>query len=191
MKDKLLRLFWGLVAGAVFVGGILGFGRAVNWVHAHDSLAGFSSLAFKGVLLVVICAVLFLIAKVFLYFNNQAARKEVEAVFPPDLWPFIYQAPLAKAVVERREDQIDGLRFLPQQTRLQCVNAPVHQGITPLHIAAALGRTKFCTRLLDYGADLQARDIHGQTPLDYATRFGQEKVCRLLQDAAQDALRKP
>ena len=180
-KDIFWLLFWGIIAGAVFVGCILGFGSFVNWLNTAKN-APMSAMGFKIALLVVICVVLFVLFKVALVFNNKITHKQAAKVFPPELLNFIYKAPVAKAVVQQREDQLDGLRFLPQDACAQAVNAPVHDGITPLHIAAALGRKKFCARLLKLGADLQSKDIHGQTPADYAARFNQQETLQFLQN---------
>ena len=181
MKDKLLLLFWGLLAGAVFVGCIWGFGRMVNWINAQSSSLPVSPYLFKAGLLAVIGVVLVGIGKIFLFFNRKNSYQQAAKIFSPELLNSIYKAPLAQAVVEQREDKLDGLRFLPEPTRLECVNAPVHEGITPLHIAAGLGRKKFCVRLLRYGADIQLRDQAGLTPLDYAARFGRQDTWRFLQ----------
>lgn len=181
MKDKLLLLFWGLLAGAVFVGCILGFGSAVNWINAQGSALPVSAGFFKVGLLAVICGVLFGVGKIFLFFNHKNTRQEAEKIFPPEVVSAIYKAPIAKAVLEQREDQLQGVLFLPEQTRLQCLNAPIYNGITPLHIAAALGRRKFCIWLLKYGAAANAKDNAGKTPLDYAAQFNQPQILQLLQ----------
>ena len=167
MKDKSLLLFWGLLAGAVFVGCILGFGGAVNWINAHHA-AGISAGYVKTGLVLVICGAFGILFKVGLYFNNKITRKQAEKVFPPQLLVHIYQSPLAKAVVQQREDKLDELRFLPEQTRAACVNAPVQGGITPLHIAAECGLDSMCRHLLKCGARIDARDNFGGTPLHAA-----------------------
>lgn len=180
IKDIFWLLFWGLVAGAVFVGCILGFGSAVNWINAHRT-AGIPADYVKTGLVLVICGALAALFKVGLYFNNKITRKQAEKVFPPEMLIRIYQSPLAKAVVQQREDKLDELRFLAEPAREACVNAPVYGGITPLHIAAALGRKKFCIRLLKYGADLRIKDDQGLTPADYAARFHQPETLACLQ----------
>ena len=186
IKDIFWLLFWGALAGAVFVGCILGFGAMVNWLNANSpSLV--SPGYFKVGLGVVMCVVLFGIFKIGAYFNHKITRRQAEQIFPPDFIPFIYKAPLAKAVVEHRHDRLDDLRFLPEEARCQAVNAPVHNGVTPLHIAAALGRKEFCAKLIKYGADVQARDNAGQTPLDYAVRFGQPETEALLRKAQDNS----
>lgn len=180
-KDIFWLLFWGIIAGTVFVGCILGFGQAINWLNSMKETP-LSSMGFKVALLVFILAVLAVLFKIALVFNNKITHKQAAKVFPPELLDFIYQAPVARAVVQQREDQLDGLRFLPDEARIQAVNAPVHNGITPLHVAAALGRKKFCVRLLKLGANLQAKDANGQTPADYAARFNQQETLQFLQN---------
>ncbi|MDR2172403.1 MAG: ankyrin repeat domain-containing protein, partial [Planctomycetaceae bacterium] len=41
-----------------------------------------------------------------------------------------------------------------------------NNGETPLHDAAERGRPEMLTILLEAGADVNAKDIHGMTPLD-------------------------
>lgn len=180
IKDIFWLLFWGILAGAVFVGCILGFGSLVNKINAQGSTE-ISLIDFKIGLFVVICVVLLVLFKIALVFNNKITYKQAAKVFSPELLNFIYKAPLAKAVVEQREDKIDNLRFLTEDTRIQAINAPIHNGITPLHVAAALGRTKLCARLLALGADLQAQDNAGKTPTDYAAFFNRPKTLQFLQ----------
>ncbi len=180
IKDRLWLLFWGILAGAVFVGCILGFGSLVNKINAQGS-AGISLIDLKIGLFAVICVVLWVLFKIALVFNNKITHKQAAKVFSPELLNFIYKAPLAKAVVEQREDKMANLRFLPEDTRIQAINAPIHNGITPLHIAAALGRTKFCAKLLALGADLQTQDAGGKTPADYAALFNRQETFQFLQ----------
>lgn len=85
MKDKLLLAFWGLVAGAVFVGCILGFGSVVNWINAQGSALPVSAQVFKVGLLFVIVLVLVGMGKVFLVFNRKKAREEAEKIFDAEL----------------------------------------------------------------------------------------------------------
>ena len=53
-------------------------------------------------------------------------------------------------------------------------------GMTPLHRAAANGMTGVCGRLLDLGADVNARDRAGRTPMDLARRHGHAAAAELL-----------
>ncbi|KAM3132049.1 hypothetical protein pb186bvf_015793 [Paramecium bursaria] len=48
------------------------------------------------------------------------------------------------------------------------VNQQSNQKITPLHIAASLGRLKLAKSLLEYGADPYIKDELGQTAVDRA-----------------------
>ena len=73
MKDKLLLLFWGILAGAAFVGCILVFGQGMNWINARGSFT-VPPLYFKIGLLLVMVAVLFLLAKMWIFFNGKITR---------------------------------------------------------------------------------------------------------------------
>jgi len=53
-------------------------------------------------------------------------------------------------------------------------------GMTPLHRAAVYGLTGISRRLLDLGADVNARDRDGRTPLDCARRHGHAAAAELL-----------
>ena len=180
IKDKLLLLFWGLLAGAVFVGCILGFGLLVNWINAQYASSVHPSLIKFG-LRVVIFAVLFGLFKAWKYWNNKLTHKQAAEVFSPELLECICKVPLAKAVVERQHGKINELVNLTDEARFQAVNTPVCNGLTLLHIAAALGRTKCCEKLLILGADLQAQDANGKTPADYAALFNRQETLQYLQ----------
>ncbi len=179
LKDIFWLLFWGIIAGVVFVGCILGFGSFVNWLNTAQN-APMSATLFSTALGIFICSLLFLLFKVAAIFHNKVTYRNAAKIFSPELLRFIYRAPLAKAVVQQREDQIDSLRLVPEYTRIQTLNAPVHEGITPLHIAAALGYRKICVKLIVQGANPRARDAQGKTPLDYAVRFHQTETWELL-----------
>ena len=42
------------------------------------------------------------------------------------------------------------------------------EGVTPLHVAAARGNHELCGSLVEWGADIAARDANGMIPLDFA-----------------------
>ena len=54
------------------------------------------------------------------------------------------------------------------------------RGMTLLHRAAVYGRTGIALRLLDLGADVNARDFEGRTPLDCARRHAHPPAAALL-----------
>jgi hypothetical protein len=57
-------------------------------------------------------------------------------------------------------------------------------GRTPLHHAAADGRLDLMQRLIDAGADLQAKDpVYDATPLEWAAFFGRDEAAALLKAA--------
>ncbi len=51
---------------------------------------------------------------------------------------------------------------------------------TPLHYAAAMGKTSVVKALLEQGASIKARNENGRTPLHRAAWFGQHDVMRVL-----------
>jgi hypothetical protein len=53
-------------------------------------------------------------------------------------------------------------------------------GWTPLHSAACFGHSEVSRLLLQYQADINARNNDGQSPLHYASKEGQVNVARLL-----------
>jgi uncharacterized protein len=55
---------------------------------------------------------------------------------------------------------------------------------TPLHIAAAMGKTKAVEALVALGADLTIKDAKGRTPLDAAERAGLTDAAAFLRRAA-------
>jgi hypothetical protein len=62
------------------------------------------------------------------------------------------------------------------------INAPSRQGLTPLHVAAALGLGEVVQVLLSRGADASLRDegFAHATPRDYAVQAGHQGVADLL-----------
>jgi len=59
-------------------------------------------------------------------------------------------------------------------------------GLTALHYAAALGKSKAADALILDGADVDARDIHGITPLHLAAAGGHTAIVTLLVGAGAD-----
>ena len=65
------------------------------------------------------------------------------------------------------------------------VNARTRDEVqTPLHIAAAMGKTKAVEALVALGADLTIKDSKGRTPLDAAERAGLTDAAAFLRRAA-------
>ncbi len=178
LKDILLLLFWGLVGGAVFVGCILGFFFLWN---SFLSKLPIGSLALP-LLGIVIVGTTIAIA---VFANRQLTRKnwtQAAQFFSPTLLQEMQESGLHRAVIEQREDIIDQLRFYPLNMRQTATNASISNGLTPLHLAAMMGRKKFCKRLLKFGADPTAKDSNGLTPLDYAKKFNETEVIKLLEN---------
>ncbi|KAM0256388.1 hypothetical protein ACHAQJ_005039 [Trichoderma viride] len=66
------------------------------------------------------------------------------------------------------------------------VNIEAKNEITPLHKAAWSGKTDVVKRLLDLGADIEARNKHDNTPLHDAARSGKTDMVKLLLDRGAD-----
>ena len=68
------------------------------------------------------------------------------------------------------------------------VDATDDVGETPLHLAAAAGRTLAAQRLLEHGARVDAPSQHGYTPLHMAAQHGHLATAELLLQALTLAL---
>jgi ankyrin repeat protein len=55
-------------------------------------------------------------------------------------------------------------------------------GDTDLHLAADGGRIEVVALLVAQGADVNAKNHHGQTPLDLAAENGHEDIVQLLKE---------
>ena len=53
-------------------------------------------------------------------------------------------------------------------------------GQTPLHWVVANGDILAMQLLMEYGADVNARDEEGETPSEFGSRFGQHEIVKLL-----------
>jgi len=53
---------------------------------------------------------------------------------------------------------------------------------TPLHFAAFRGRREMCQSLLNYGANVNARNARGCTPLSYAEHLKNTNTSKLLKE---------
>lgn len=60
-----------------------------------------------------------------------------------------------------------------------------YDGRTPLHLAAAQGRTEAVAFLLEHGAAPDVKDRFGNTPLTEAERQGRHEILSMLRDAAE------
>eukprot|EP01041_Mallomonas_annulata_P002200 gene2200-4279_t len=60
------------------------------------------------------------------------------------------------------------------------VNAKTSTGITPLHCAAVKGHVNILIFLLQYGADVELRDVEGNTPFILALYMQRSEVCQML-----------
>ena len=65
------------------------------------------------------------------------------------------------------------------------VNAADVLQITPLHLAAGIGRTDLAQLLIENGADVNAKNARGHTPLDLAANNGHTDIVKLLEESAK------
>jgi ankyrin repeat protein len=88
--------------------------------------------------------------------------------------------------IRRPEDRTDLEAFLARHPGAVNVQyGPFCE--TPLHSAARRGREDVAPVLIAHGADLRARDKHGETPIQVAATFGQARVMTLLLAAGANA----
>ena len=66
----------------------------------------------------------------------------------------------------------------------------VYGGYSPLHLATTYGTLASMQVLLDAGADVTARTVHGVTPLHNAARYGTLAIIQVLLDAGADVMAK-
>ncbi len=59
---------------------------------------------------------------------------------------------------------------------------------TPLHVAAQFGQERVCKRLIEEGADIEARTVDGLTPLHVAATNSSNKVCKFLVSCGADVM---
>ncbi|MHC4273664.1 MAG: acyltransferase family protein [Planctomycetota bacterium] len=96
------------------------------------------------------------------YGNLDAVRGHVERGASLDHEEPIYgQSPLGWAVIGDRPEVIDYLLEAGADP-----SAKYRDRNTALHTAAFFGRAEAAARLLDAGADVNARNVYGETPLD-------------------------
>jgi cytohesin len=105
------------------------------------------------------------------------------------------KTPLVLAVENGHEDAVKALLRLGADVELKAKTSPHNtraildsesQERTPLHVAAALGRTGLAKLLLDSGASLKARDESRETPLHVAAAGNHVEAVRLLLEHGAD-----
>ncbi len=103
------------------------------------------------------------------YGDLEAIRMHVERGASLDAEEPIYgQSPLAWAVIGGQQDVVDYLLDAGANA-----SARYRDQNTALHTAAFFGRAEAASRLLETGADVNARNVYGETPLD-SMRHGRE-----------------
>lgn len=95
----------------------------------------------------------------------------------PNLPDMLGWTPLMRAVANQRAPIVEILL----RSEHIAVNASDTDGLSALHIAAALGDIGLTRRLLAHGADTQARDGRGNTPAMLAEQAQHEAVSELLE----------
>lgn len=91
----------------------------------------------------------------------------------------VLQRPLDAAEVRLLADaQLADLRDFARSDRLHAVDS---KSDTPLHIAARCGKLAVCDLLIQYGADPNARNAHGETASEVAAAEGHVGLSELLQ----------
>ena len=83
--------------------------------------------------------------------------------------------PLHRAILEQAD--LDYIKILLQSID---VNQPGNYAETALHLAASQGNLELVKMLLDYQADVQAKNIQGWTPLHLAALTGQIEAIQVL-----------
>jgi ankyrin repeat protein len=63
-------------------------------------------------------------------------------------------------------------------------------GRTPLHCAAASGRTEVVRLLLERGADPHVRGKDGKTPSEWGSERGHHEIVQLLSDCDASSVKK-
>ncbi len=179
-KDTLLLLFWGLIAGACFVGCILGFGYCVNHVGPWFEKMGLPS----GIVLVglagVITGAVSLIAWVWTK-THKGYWQTADKMFPQEVRFKLRSNPLAKAVLDGNDWKIMQQMGKKQAHWAQVSNQIIARGMTALHIAVAVENKSACETLLYYKADPLRPDQRGRTPLDYAAQTRNQNILNLLE----------
>ena len=188
LKDILLLLFWGIVAGVFFVGCILGF----MWMFNHmGEIFSFSSIqnptgrsilecVALGLLAGVIGGALKLISWIWAKTHKnywEAAQK----IFPQEVLHKIHTTPLAKAVLDGNDWELVQLMGKKSNRWAVLSNEPVLGGMTPLHIAVAVENVSACKTLLQLKADPLRPDDNGLSPLNYAMQANRVTLIKLLE----------
>ena len=184
LKDTFLLLFWGLIAGAFFVGCILGFGYCVNHVGPLLEKMGLPS----GLVLVglagVITGTVSLIAWIWTK-THKGYWETADQIFPQEVRFKLRSNPLAKAILDGNDWKIMQLMGKNRANWTSLSNQMVANGLTPLHLAVGVENKSACETLLYFKADPLHPDAQGKIPIDYARVTRNQAIIKLLEKYAK------
>uniref|UniRef100_A0A061R0R8 Cd4-specific ankyrin repeat protein n=1 Tax=Tetraselmis sp. GSL018 TaxID=582737 RepID=A0A061R0R8_9CHLO len=93
------------------------------------------------------------------------------------------RTPLSYAIQKNNRNMVkllhDGCKVDINQTFIK------GEECTPLILAAKLGHVEICKLLLKWGADLDAKDMHGKTAADYAKENKFDRLLAMLEEVAE------
>ncbi len=188
LKDTFLLLFWGIIAGAFFVGCILGFMYA--WNHASEwlKLASIQSPIGKSLLscvaLASLAGVIYGAVQLISWIWTKTHKgywEQAEQIFPQEVLLKLRANAFTKAILDGNDYALMSLMGKKRQNWAGLSNTPLIQGITPLHVAAAVGNKSACEGLLYFKADPLRPDRHGRTPINYAAQANHVNIVKLLE----------
>lgn len=187
-KDTLLLLFWGLIAGAFFVGCILGFMYVFNHIGELFSFASIQHPVGRSVLaclaLAMLAGVILGAVKLIAWVWTKTHKgywETADKIFPQEVRFKLRSHPLAKAVLDGNDWKIMQQMGKKQAHWAQVSNQVIAHGMTALHIAVAVENKSACETLLYYKSDPLHPDKNSRTPLDYAVQTNNQPLIKLLE----------
>ena len=188
IKDTLLLLFWDLIAGAFFVGCILGFmyifNHAGELFHFQQITFPFGKDVVEIIALSLLAGVIYGAIKLISWVWTKTHKgywETADKIFPQEVLLKIRSNSLASAVVNGNEWAIMRLMGKHKNEWPSRANQTVADGITALHIAVAVENKSACDTLLYFKADPLRQDRQGRTSLDYAVQSNNQAIIKLLE----------
>ncbi len=182
LKDTLLLLFWGIVAGAFFVGCILGFGYCINHIGPFLQKTGIPlpkeifMLGLVGVIVGAITFISWLWAK-----THKGYWKVADKIFSREMLFKIRSTPLACAILDGNDWKIIQIMGKNKTHWEALSNQKLSDGFTLLHLAVAVGNVSACDILLGFKANPLCIDDKGYTPFDYAMQNNNQAIIKLFE----------